>query len=69
MKCQILFPWKNEKNIICLLSAEFAQRMLKGKTYTGADSFLVYLLKYLLPFSVFPLPLPNPLGFVFEICY
>ena len=29
MKCQILFSWKNEKNIINLLSADLAQRVAK----------------------------------------
>ena len=29
MKCQILFSRKNKKNIINLLSAEFAQRVVK----------------------------------------
>ena len=28
MKCQILFSWKNKKNTINLLSAEFAQRVV-----------------------------------------
>ena len=28
MKCQILFSWKSNKNIISLLSAEYAQSMV-----------------------------------------
>ena len=31
MKCQILFSGKKEKNIINLLSAEFAQSVVKVK--------------------------------------
>ena len=31
MKCQILFSEKNKKNIISLLSAEFAPRVVKVK--------------------------------------
>ena len=31
MKCQSLFSGKNKKNIINLLSAEFAQRVIKVK--------------------------------------
>ena len=31
MKCQILFSGKNKKNIINLLSAELAQRVVKVK--------------------------------------
>ena len=33
MKCQILFPGKNKKNIINLPSAENAQRVVKVKSY------------------------------------
>ena len=29
MKCQILFSWKNKKNIISLSSEEFAKRVVK----------------------------------------
>ena len=28
MKCQSLFSWKNKKNIVHLLSAEFVQRVV-----------------------------------------
>ena len=31
MKCQILFPEKNKKNIVNLLSAEYALRVVKVK--------------------------------------
>ena len=31
LKCQILFSWKNKKNIINLLFAELAQRVVKVK--------------------------------------
>ena len=31
MECQILFSGKNKKNIISLLSAENAQRVVKAK--------------------------------------
>ena len=31
MKCQSLFSWKNKKNIITLLSADFSQRVVKDK--------------------------------------
>ena len=31
MKCQILFSWENNKNIINLLLAELAQRVVKVK--------------------------------------
>ena len=31
MKCQILFSWKNKKNIANLLSAELDQRVVKVK--------------------------------------
>ena len=33
MKCQSIFSGKNTSNIINLLSDEFAQRMLKVKTF------------------------------------
>ena len=35
MKCQNLFSWKNKKNIISLLSAKFAQRVVKIKLDNG----------------------------------
>ena len=31
MKCQILFSWRNKKNIMNLSSAENAQRVVKVK--------------------------------------
>ena len=34
MKCQILFSEKNTKNIVNLLSAELAQRVVKVNAYT-----------------------------------
>ena len=33
MKCQILFSWKNKKNIINLSSAENAKRVVKVNEY------------------------------------
>ena len=33
MKCQILFPGKNEKNVISLPSAELAKRVVKVKVF------------------------------------
>ena len=38
MKCQILFPVKNKKNIINLLSAEFAHRVLKATVVIEAHN-------------------------------
>ena len=37
MKCQILFSGKNKKNIINLLSAENAQRMVKVNVLERTD--------------------------------
>ena len=42
MKCQILFFWKNKKNIINLSSAENAQRVVK--MYIYIDNFTVHFL-------------------------
>ena len=42
MKSQILFSWKNKENIISLLSAEFAQRVVKVK----ADGDLMIVLSF-----------------------
>ena len=44
MKCQILFLGENKKNIINLLSAENAQRVVKAKLPTPSTlfSFLVF---------------------------
>ena len=38
MKCQILFVWKNKKNIINLSSAENAQRVVKVNPVSETDS-------------------------------
>ena len=45
MKYQILFPGKNKKNIINLLSAEFAQRVVKIKVLitTEADNIFIII--------------------------
>ena len=43
MKCHILFSWKNKKNIINLLSAELAQRMIKVKKSNQLVCFVDYI--------------------------
>ena len=41
MKCQILFPAKNKKNIINLSSAELAQRVVKVE-YMHGETFVIF---------------------------
>ena len=45
MKCQILFFWKNKKNIINLSSAENAQRVVKVKGGSSVRIDFASLLK------------------------
>ena len=42
MKCQILFSWKNKKNIISVASAELAKKVVKIKTPSKICSILHY---------------------------
>ena len=55
MKCQSLFSWKIKKNIINLLSSEFAQRVVKVKGYVKCPKisntlFHTFLFAYFLLF-------------------
>ena len=47
MKCQNIFSGKNKKNIISLLSAEFAQRMVKVRVISQNNQT-----QYLLTISI-----------------
>ena len=44
MKCQILFSWKNKKNITNLSSAEIVKRLVKVR---GQPTYLVYYVLFL----------------------
>ena len=46
MKCQILFSGKNKKNIVNLLSAEFAQRVVQVEYSKEQTTLLKYSLIY-----------------------
>ena len=55
MKCQILFSWKNKKNIISLSSAENAQRVVKVNRDSNTvvsfyDPYLYFMVQLLCPF-------------------
>ena len=61
MKCQILFSWENTKNIINLLSAELAQRVVKVKNNQNVSAFtdICNFRSYLSIFNSFYLTLPH----------
>ena len=45
LKCQSLFTWKNKKNVINLLSADFAQGVVKPRVKVKVEllkSFLIF---------------------------
>ena len=64
MKCQILFSGKNKKNIINLLSAENAQRVVKVKPIKGFNS-----MSYGPDSGIHDTSTHSPLYTRFQLCY